>query len=73
MSAHDQILLRLGADGPTPAATASALLAERDSDLRSALADLVRSFIPKCPQDDEGKAVAYALNLAANAVERGRR
>ena len=40
---------------------------------RSEAARLVRSFVPKRPDDAEARAVAHALELAAKAVQRGRR
>lgn len=36
-------------------------------------AKIVRTFAPSSPGDTEEEAVAYALGLAANAVERGHR
>ena len=40
---------------------------------RKYLANLVRSFIPSAPEGEADEAVAYAMRLAAEAVERGRR
>lgn len=47
--------------------------AEVARNVREGSAGIVRSFIPDHPADDEQKAVAYALTLAADAIERGRR
>ncbi|WP_255951611.1 hypothetical protein [Streptomyces odontomachi] len=58
-------------------ADAQALIAEFRAEVAQAVregaAGIVRSYAPRNPTDDEGKAVAHALNLAANAVERGHR
>lgn len=46
------------------------------SEERKRLADIVRSFKPKEPEsDDTGteRAIVWALDMAADAVERGRR
>lgn len=58
-------------------AEAQAMIAEVRADaakaVREGAAGIVRSYAPHNPSDDEGKAVAHALNLAADAVERGHR
>lgn len=41
--------------------------------LRAQLAAIVRTFAPRDPQGEADEAIAFALNLAANAVERGHR
>jgi hypothetical protein len=43
------------------------------SEERKRLADIVRSLLPKDPDNEVDQAIEWALNMAADAVERGQR
>lgn len=49
-------------------------MTEKIDAFAASLADIVRSYAPKEPESDDSgteEAIAYALNMAASAVERG--
>lgn len=49
------------------------LLDEVLGDHRQELATLVRTFLPKNPDNEADQAIHWAIELAAKAVERGHR
>jgi hypothetical protein len=49
------------------------LLDEVLGDHRKELAGLVRALLPKEPDNEADQAIAWALGMAADAVERGHR
>lgn len=75
-TAYADLFTLLTCGGASDESIARSVIESRDIEVstktRDADAEIIRSFIPK-GTDDESKAVAYALTLAANAVERGRR